>query len=184
MLELTLKDQILSFVHKFYLVERTQILRFFRNWDKRQVAFELQQLISYKKVFVHPGDKISCARRLPSPVYTYQDTIEALYVMCEIPSNRVSWFYRDEYPANLVFTTNDNKLYDITTFDDRNWVGKYTLIKKTWHLNLPDEEKDPAIHIALVSSKDLIEDLEKLGVFKMYATLDANNKPTLYKYDR
>lgn len=182
MVDLYLQNQIANFVRRFFCVEEVQIHRFFSDYDTETVNHELDTLLRTNRLFRVSDTRISFRRKLPIPINHYDATIRALYVMCDLPSKKVRWYSCDEYPAEILFLTEDDIIYDVTIFTETDWVGKYAMIKRTKGKSIPKGEVDPVNHIAIIPDKDFIPKIEELG-FTFYATLDRNNHVYLYSYE-
>lgn len=204
MLELTISNQIRTFIEKLRVVEERQIYRFFRDCTggRNRIALELAVMRGKNYIhIVHEPDKPkipagadpntiasltkeregkrlwSTVRKLPTNPLAYRDIITAINVMIEFPSQSICWFELDDYPHDLVFQTIDDVTYDVTVFRSSSWVSKYSLEKRFRVRNLPDKEKDMTNHLAVIDDKALIEKLAPLD-FAMYLMVDRNGAIT------
>lgn len=199
MFDLMLDERILTFITKLKVVEERQIYKFFRNAEggKKRIEKEMKVLMASGRIHqienplplsIDPKSHEaslkrlwSVSRKLPGGLNTYRNLMKAVDLMIEFPSTEVSWFEIDDLPHELVFQTNDDVTYDITVFDSASWVSKYSLESKTRHKNIPEGMPDTTNHIAIVDSKELIKDIEKLG-FLLYAKIDHNGDVKKWVY--
>lgn len=179
MLNLTLQEQIQTFVGKLWLVEERQVYKFFNEWGKHNIEFELDSLRRRSIIHDHPNGRLSVARLLPTSQRNYDEIIRAIDVMCFFPSQNINAFNLDAYPVELNFLTSDNIIYDVTVFTWQNWVHKYAMIPKARKYSLPDGEKDPVNHVAVVESEDMVRKVAPLG-FSVFAIVDRNGSVKLY----
>lgn len=171
---LTLEGQIHNFVDAFDVVEERQIIEFFKDAGRREVAYILKRLLNRSYLHrVEGTTRITTVRRLPKNNNSYDDVIDALDVMIQLPFQAVDWYCQRDYPYELEFCT-DNRTthYDVAVFNQYNWVAKYDVTKRVKGKNLPAEEPDPTKHIAVVSNEELIEKLEPLDYFMFVKITD------------
>ena len=175
MLDATLKEQIFKFIRDFRLVEEDQVIRFFSDWGRQNVKYMISSLKSSCSIFEQPAGRLSAVRTLPMGVNNYDDIIRAINVLCEVPSHRVRWCGLDIFPQEIIFVTDDNCAYDVTVFDQTNWVAKYALIPRRRQQGLPENQNDPFIHIAAIPDESLIPKIEPLG-FSVFAILSQRGR--------
>lgn len=178
MLNLTLREQLKTFIERLLVVEERQIYKFFRDRDKHEVEYELTAMRRLNIIHEHPGKRLSIARVLPTGLHNYDAIIKAVDVLCFFTSGQVNAFGTDIYPVEISFLTSDNIIYDVTVFD-YNWQGKYTLIPKARIRSLPDGENDPVNHVAVVPSNEIALKVEPLG-FSVFAIVDRNGNVQFY----
>lgn len=173
MLQLTLKDRIFHFIQELQVVERKHITEFFRNEKSLNVEKTLKDLLYGSMVFEVAKDTYSTVRNLPMPIINYMDRLRAIDVLCVLSSDKVRHILRCDFPVEIFFMDNDNRMYDIAVFAD-NISARAGLIAQYRQKHLPDFRNDPTNHIAVVPNERVFRDqLEYLG-WKMYATLTIN----------
>ena len=167
-----LKLQMLQFVRFFYVVKERQIKKFFSDWGKGDVEFNLNALLKQGEFVYHgPNNEyISYERHLPHTLDFYEPCIQAIDVMITLRSQKVVWFNRDTYPSEITFATVDNKIYNVVVFDDF-WVSKYAVLTRIKNTPLPDGEADPTEYIAVVPNEEIARQISALG-FTLYALVN------------
>lgn len=181
MLAVHLSDQILSFVQGFYVVEERQIQKFFADWGGENVNKCLSRLYYEKRLYKIDDSRVSTVKELPMQVHAYMDIISAVWVLCTLRSENVRWCSLDNYPSEIVFVTEDDIIYDICVFREKNLASKVALMDRTRGM-LDFGEEDPVKHIAVVDDLEMFRRIEHLGWYG-FATVDRNGKVAKYVYD-
>ena len=181
MLNLTLEDQILTFIKRLLVVKERHLYKFFREDGDSRIQKAITNLQYLQLIFKHE-DCYSTVRKLNSSLYSYSDIWAAADVMCLLPSPMVREFVLLSYPFELTFITDDNYVYDITVFDHLNLTGKYASTKRFRAAALPPGMEDTTRHIAVVGDESMIDKLEPLNYY-MYAQVDRNGHVTTWSYE-
>lgn len=187
MLELTLRDQIMTFAKTFLLVETRQIAEFFSDWGNEEILQEIRELIVLRKLYKHEGNRLAVSRLMPFRDRDCNNLIRSLDVMTQkFRSGDITAFRRLPYPQEMLFVVNNDALYEVTVFTSSDYLNKCNTIAKTKDIGLIDEETDPAFHIALVDTLDLAKKIKKRGdasgfSFDYYATYSSEKKNHLGK---
>lgn len=201
MLDLSLEQQIQTFVSRFMVVEEWQVRKFFSDWGEKKVNHDINLLKRRCLLFEHKLNwddenepvKLATARRLPSRLENYRRHILAVSVLTKYESKEINFFERMAFPSEITFITEDDVVYDISVFDTSNWAAKLGLTVQARRSRLPDPENDPTNYIAVVPyghivvqdgkaiipPGSLVHQIKGLG-FAMYATIDRNGNPEMF----
>ncbi len=182
MLELTLAEQIYSFISNLRVVNESQIYKFFRKEPAAAIKSELQNMIVKSRVFTIAPGILCCQRKLLTTVADYTDTLRAIDVMCELTSKDITWFSLGEFPTDLMFIEHNMNLYDVVVFNEYNINAKSALLSMYRKQQLPNHLEDPFNHIAVVKDEAMFRSIEHLG-WKMFATITPSGFVQMYDFE-
>lgn len=180
MLGLQLREQIYTFIQEFRVVEERQVRLFFSDQDIGSVLHELRRLKNERRVFELGAGMLSVVRKLPMNIGNYLENVHAVNVLCKYRSSEICWVSLTRYPANIMFQTMDNIIYDVTVFDTSNIENKGAFLHFGRSQILLDAESDPINHIAVVDDMAMLETVEKKYGFTQFAMIDRNAQVELF----
>lgn len=173
MLELTLEQQMTTFIQKLRVVRKDQLFKFFSDWHPSDVKFAFDKLYLENRLFVQDGDILTAVHKLRISINHYDVYLDAIDILCYFTSDDIKWFEITDYPLELRFLTTDDVLYDVAVFNDFNWTAKYALIPRVRTAYLVGDRPDPYNHIAVARSIEVLQNVTPLD-FTQYALIDRN----------
>lgn len=174
MLVRDLITQLKNFMREFLVVEKSQLVRFFSDWESANyVEHKVRTLINQCFLYEQPGGFISYDRYIGN-ITEYMDTILGLDILCSMRSSDIKEVWLQRYPRAFGFITSDDVVHDVTVFTETDWAAKYAVWKMTQGQELADPSDDPICHVAYASSPDIWNKVKDLG-FSFYALPVSKN---------
>ena len=182
MLEMTLEQQMQTFIKKLRVVRKDQIFKFFSDWPAGDIHHFFDKLRYENRLFTQPNDIISSTYELRTSTSNYEPFIDAIDVMCYFTSDEIKWFEISEYPLELRFLTTNDVLYDVAVFNEYNRTAKFALIPKVRTAYLVGDLPDPYNHIAVARNISVLKNVTPLN-FSQYALIDRNGHVRFFDPD-
>lgn len=177
MLECNAKNAILQFVRTFRVVRRRHIYNFFsKEFGSREVHWHVRKMLQNKELYEIDGEIISVFHetKLRRNTIDYTDMLQCLDAMTSIlESHSVRWMSTADYPVDIMFMTTGNELYDMSFFNQRNWVQKCSLLSYAWKRGYVADQPDVFNHIAVIPNLEMAKDLRHYG-FSQFVDMNGN----------
>ena len=175
-------DNLRALMRACVVLDREQIYRFFSaHHDKEKIDFFIDFLIKER---VLDEDETKKSRvwlhRQSRPVSRPQEgqiaaRIKAFWVIASFGSDNIADIALLEYPAQFMFVTSDNEIYDLTVCDSPQ-VAAVAAHKRALFALRDSKYEDDVNHIAIVDSEKVGLAISDYG-FDSFCILDANKVP-------
>lgn len=168
-------DNILALVHATGYIQKEQLLRFFSDVkDSINVEYYLAQLVKNRLMDCDERTNIISwhgIRKIRSS--EVQRRIQSLWILVSFRSMNVRDITLLPYPAQYMFVTHANDVYDVTTISSREEAA---VAQKKMRLGQIEGVEDDVNHIAIVDNEALGQELGPYG-FDSYCLLDLAHRP-------
>lgn len=175
MINENLRENIRSFVFRFGRVGMAQIEYMFRDYNKEAIRWHVNSLI-YSNVFNKDEMGRICAHTPTGITDSLQSRITyAAWVVAFFGSQEILNFYVAEYPTQVIFLTSDNRAFDITVLTPTTAKITAQISGRLFKMFIPPKSTDSIHHIALLTHKEMIDEVAEYNVFDHYAVLKKEN---------
>ena len=105
----------------------------------------------------------------------------AAWIIASMGVSKIREFWASDYPCQFLIITEDDEVYDITTFSAYTVDSLSMIVPIRRKAMLSEDAEDSIIHIALVADKEVANDIQNLE-FDTYCILDKEHKPHYYDW--
>lgn len=176
------EDRIRHFIEAFGVVKKDQLSGYFRNIGEANLSVLLDMLSRRFQIFPTGDDLYSCIAHPTKAMLSYRPNFMALDVLSYMGADAILDYATEVYPINLSFVTTKNVLYDVTAITRENMDNVLATVLRSRQRLLPPGLPDPANHLAVVESVDMIARIGSYVPFSSYIVFDESGVPQFYEY--
>lgn len=182
-----LGHDIFDFVNKIGAVTDEQLIRMFGNQHTIDtINWNVKQLVAQCKINRDKKTNLLTRRIMAKPsAFKQKLRVKAAWLLADMAEDNVFEFCSLKYPMQLLIISNDNTIYDVTTFTFDTIDHLVLMLPRMWEdlLKVPEGIEDETVHIALVEDEEMAETVGKLGLFDSYCVLDKDNRPHYFEWE-
>lgn len=175
-------DNVQALMRACIVLDRAQIYRFFSaHHDQSRMDFFLDFLIKERVLDADETKKNRIwlhrqARPISRPKEPYiAARIKAFWVIASFGCDNIADIALLEYPAQFIFVTTNNEIYDLTVCDNSR-VAAVAAHKRALYAAHDAHYEDDVNHIAVVNDRETGLAIADYG-FDSFCILDANKVP-------
>lgn len=181
MLSTSLKQCIHHYIDLVGVVPHDQINAFFSQRNPETVQWCLSSLVvEHEILYDQTTDTYKATYANTKSQYAQSTLTLSGWVLAGIGETKIREFFPERYPNQLLFITEDNKVCDLMVFTVPTQRALCMLVKSSRQARIPAEETDEIVHLALVSDRQMGEELAPYQ-FDYYIVLGRDKLPTFYK---
>lgn len=175
------RDNLMELMSHISIASAEQLAYFFRDVLGESASVMIENEVRHYTLITptHNGlDDTSLSHYLqkqfavPVPKDVAYKYVKAFWVIADFGSTNIKYVSNGQYPVQYIFTSVDDNNYDITVVDNIR-VGE--LATMTRLSSLVKDYVDSTYHIAVISDRELIPPLKKLG-FDFFYSVDIRNQ--------
>ena len=178
-----LKESMYNFINKIGAVSYEQIQLMYGNvYDKDTIKWSVKQLIAECLISKDSEtDLITRRGNIDLSDFQQKQRTNAAWIIASMGVSKIREFWASDYPCQFLIITEDDEVYDITTFSAYTVDSLSMIVPIRRKAMLSEDAEDSIIHIALVADKEVANDIQNLE-FDTYCILDKEHKPHYYDW--
>ena len=171
-----LRDDILSFIQKLGTVKQEQVCMMFKNVNSKTVLWHIESLKAGHHITIDDNNVIRAIGAPKLKDYAQELLLQAIWVLANVGAENTRDFYTCTYPFQLLFVTEEDKVYDVCVFSYGNINSNALILKRVMTGFLPENVEDEVIHIAIVQDQSMAKRVVNLN-FDSLCIIEKNGNP-------